>query len=77
MTKEKSNDTDELFHCPCGKIPSKLHIEQGVSSKYSFASGDCCGDWMVEFRTGYHNKDSRLMERAAKAWNEAQRKGEK
>mgnify|MGYP000282822972 CR=1 FL=1 len=66
---------DELKPCPCGKTPTKLHIETGATCKYSYASGDCCGEWLIEFRTHYllAGTDG-AMELAVEAWNEADRK---
>ena len=60
----------ELKPCPCGKTPTRLCIEEGYSCKYAWASGDCCGEWSVEFRTGYHNADSdECYALAVEAWN--------
>jgi hypothetical protein len=63
-----------LQPCFCGRIPKRLCISEGHSCKYSFASGDCCGEWMIEFRTEYRRDDDpKLLELAAKAWNAAPR----
>lgn len=44
--------TDDLAPCPCGEIPEKLCIEgAGLGRKHAMASGYCCGDWSIEFRT--------------------------
>ena len=83
-TKEKKdNDGNEtrlnshlmpLLGCPCGKIPKKLHIVEGSSCKWAWVSGDCCGDWNVEFRTHYHKIDTpECMEQAIIYWNAANR----
>lgn len=63
-----------LNPCPCGKTPTALHIEPGQSCKYSWVCGDCCGEWNVEFRTGYlAEEDPALMEIAIEVWNRATR----
>ncbi len=63
----------QLKKCPCGQIPKDLLIETGSSCKYSFACGDCCNEWSVEFRTTYTNDDSELEKLASIAWNSAAR----
>ena len=67
--------TDELAPCPCGEIPEKLCIEgAGLGRKHAMASGYCCGDWSIEFRTNYEPHDSEeIMRRAREAWNAAPR----
>ena len=60
-----------LKPCPCGKTPESLSIEAGASCKWSYASGNCCGDWNIEFRTTYTNDDDELMRLAVDAWNNA------
>ena len=64
-----------LRPCGCGKTPEKLCIYESSSTcKYFWVSGDCCGDWHIEFRTDYHNADSpECMELATKAWNSVSR----
>ncbi len=68
--------TDEqLARCPCGEIPEKLCIEgAGLGRKHAMASGYCCGDWSIEFRTSAQlhvsGEDMRL---AREAWNAAPR----
>ena len=65
----------KLAICPCGKTPKKLFItDNGQGMKWASASGDCCGEWSVEFRTGYRQHDSNeCMELAIDAWNDAPR----
>lgn len=67
--------SDELAPCPCGEIPEKLCIEgAGLGRKHAMASGYCCGDWHIEFRTNYEPHDSEeIMRRAREAWNAAPR----
>lgn len=70
MTPPKTRN-DELRECPCGKVPTKLHI-YGEDAKWKWVSGDCCNEWNIEFRTGYHKVGSKeIMERAIYAWNYA------
>jgi len=64
----------KLNRCPCGEIPTELCID-GDRRKWSYVSGNCCGEWSVEFRSQYYqNNDPELMEYATKAWNSAKRK---
>lgn len=64
-----------LSKCPCGTTPKELWIcENGQGSKYASASGDCCGEWNIEFKTQYHGLDTQeCMALAVSAWNEAGR----
>lgn len=66
----------ELKPCPCGEIPTRLEITgQGGKSKWANVSGNCCGEWMIEFRTHYTEPDSdKCAELAREAWNSAKRK---
>lgn len=60
-----------LKPCPCGKTPEKLVI-QSPGGKWSNVSGDCCGEWFIEAKLWYHEKDE--AERIAeKFWNESPR----
>lgn len=60
-----------LKPCDCGKTPDKLHIARN-GAKYAFVSGDCCGDWTLEFETDYYSVgSSKCMELAIQCWNEA------
>jgi len=86
MTKHEDTATlsgvgssDELAACPCGKIPPSLCItDAGQGSKWANASGNCCNDWYVEFRTQYYALDSaECMALAIEAWNEAPRAADK
>ena len=65
----------KLKSCPCGKIPKTLDtMDTGEGGKWAIASGDCCGEWNVYFRTSYHPQGSdELMEYAVEAWNDAPR----
>lgn len=74
---EESSCKNELVikPCPCGKTPKKLYIhDTGQGGKWANVNGDCCGEWEIEFRTGYHSYDSdECMALAIAAWNEAPR----
>lgn len=67
--------TDEIKPCPCGETPKELGLNyNGQGSKWATAVGTCCGEWEVEFRTGYEALDSeKCMEYALEAWNRAPR----
>lgn len=64
----------ELKICPCGKIPTALLIEEGSTTRWGYAYGDCCSDWMIEFRSVNNNpisKDS--YDQAVEYWNDMPR----
>lgn len=67
--------TTKLKPCPCGQVPEKLAIgEAGQGSKWALAYGDCCNEWMIEFRTRYEPLDSEAcMQFAIEAWNNSPR----
>lgn len=71
----QSVSTGGLARCPCGAIPDALGImDTGQGRKYMACMGTCCGEWMIEFRSDYHQQDSaECMERAIEAWNRAPR----
>lgn len=64
-----------LAVCPCGKIPTTLQIyDAGQGGKWANVAGDCCGEWLIEFRTNYTAQDSdECKALAALAWNSAPR----
>lgn len=64
-----------LNKCPCGEVPTGLHItDNGQGGKWATVSGNCCDNWMVEFRTEYRSLDSDgCMVLAAIAWNNSPR----
>ncbi len=66
---------DKLKPCPCGKIPTNLLLcDNGQGNKWGDASGDCCGEWRIEFRSDYNSFDSKeAMDIAVRYWNEAPR----
>lgn len=65
----------QLAVCPCGRVPTALGIyDNNQGGKWASVSGNCCGDWSVEFRTNYFALDSeKCMALAVEAWNEAPR----
>ena len=64
-----------LNPCPCGETPTALIVECEDRAKWGRVAGNCCNDWIVEFRNGYAAEGSaESMERAAEAWNSAPRK---
>jgi len=63
-----------LKPCPCGKTPTKLLISQSETTKYAYIYGNCCTEWIIEFRTKYYKLDSpECMELAIAEWNNAPR----
>ena len=67
--------SDVLAACPCGKIPTELDIyDANQGGKWANVVPNCCGEWMIEFRTNYAALDSEECKRLAReAWNEAPR----
>ena len=64
---------NKLKECPCGKTPTELGITDW-NSQWAYCSGDCCGEWIVEFRTQNERANSaKCMEYAIKEWNKAPR----
>jgi hypothetical protein len=63
-----------LKKCGCGKTPKNLSITQENSYKWAWVSGDCCGEWSIEFRTNYLDLESEECKALAnEAWNSAPR----
>jgi hypothetical protein len=64
-----------LKRCPCGKVPNSLFVtDANQGGKYANVNGDCCGEWTIEFRTGYSKVGSDdCMSVAVAAWNDAPR----
>jgi len=67
--------SEELKPCHCGRPLDNLTIiDSGQGGKYANVCGDCCGEWMIEFRTQYNGLTTpECMSLAIKAWNEAPR----
>lgn len=64
----------ELLPCPCGEIPANVRpIGDAVRAKYAEASGDCCGEWIIEFRNSYETDMAAICANAVRAWNDAPR----
>ena len=64
----------ELKKCPCGKTPNGLLIEEGSTSRWGYAYGDCCSEWMIEFRSVNNNPMSpESYDMAVKYWNDSPR----
>ena len=65
----------KLKRCPCGEIPTTLILaDNGQGGKWATASGDCCNEWSIEFRTYYAELDSDdCMDTAIEAWNNTPR----
>ena len=63
-----------LKPCPCGKVPTGLHVTCDKNSKWGHVAGECCGEWMIEFRNGYDDPPDK--EEARLAWNDAPRSSE-
>ena len=65
---------DKLKPCPCGRTPDNLYITDGDTCKWAWVSGDCCGEWSIEFRTKYHQLHTKeCIELSIKGWNTAGR----
>lgn len=82
MTEQKNDDARGASHsdavlaaCPCGKTPTDVDIYDACQGgKWANVVPNCCGDWMIEFRTSYHALDSAECKRLAiLAWNHAPR----
>ena len=67
--------SEPLAPCPCGKAVESLSIMEGEpSGKWAWVSGNCCGEWSIEFRAEYNALDSDDCKRLAReAWNRAPR----
>ncbi len=61
--------------CPCGRPIDELCIsDAGQGGKWAYVTGNCCGEWAIEFRTSYTKWNStECMELAITAWNNAPR----
>jgi hypothetical protein len=65
----------DLLPCPCGKTPQRLIVEaEGDRPKWARVSGNCCGEWMIEYRNAYTTLNTAEADRIAMlAWNRAPR----
>ncbi len=61
--------------CPCGKVPEYLLIDHnGKGPLWAVVSGDCCGEWAIEFNTKrYHRTSVECGKLSIQAWNDAPR----
>jgi len=68
-------NTAALLACPCGAVPKNLSVQgDGMADKWGTVSGDCCGEWSIEFRNQYAgipSEESTAL--ATVAWNAAPR----
>ncbi len=66
---------DKLKPCPCGRHVSDVDItDAGQGGKWANVSGNCCGEWTIEFRTQYLDLASpECKALGVEAWNEATR----
>ena len=68
---------EELKPCPCGETPDHLCVCEGSTLSYAYASGSCCNEWIIEFRTDkYSPYSEESMGNAVKIWNSTKRGGD-
>lgn len=68
--------SDALLACPCGKIPETLMYSEGETCKFAWVAGSCCGEWWIEFRTGYEQHGTlKFRDLGKDEWNKAPRAG--
>lgn len=63
----------QLKPCPCGVVPRMLMINCADRAKYGQMTGDCCGEWTVDFKNGYASDKQVTQLKAVTAWNDAPR----
>ncbi len=63
----------ELKHCPCGATPTALNLSEGSTYRWGYASGNCCSQWEIEFRTKGRPNEPEYMQAAIDEWNLAPR----
>jgi hypothetical protein len=70
-----ASELSGLLSCPCGRPIDDIFIaDAGQGGKWAWVSGNCCGEWSIEFRTQYNALDSEECKKLAiAAWNEAPR----
>jgi hypothetical protein len=75
LAGSEGTNMSDIKPCPCGATPTKLYISGNYDGdKYAVVNGGCCGDWEIEFRTGYYPWHSdECQEYALQAWNAAKR----
>lgn len=68
-----SHSDTGLAACPCGNTPTDIDIYDACQGgKWANVVPNCCGEWMIEFRTTYAVGDE-LKKLAIEAWNTAPR----
>jgi hypothetical protein len=73
MGNKKPPEKPAYARCACGEVPAELAINLPPGSKYGHVAGNCCGDWMLEFKAGYPKDNEALLAKAVAAWNAAPR----
>lgn len=74
MNTPKGQVPEALQPCPCGATPTALQFTGDEQAKWAHVSGDCCGEWEIEYRNNYAKiASAEAMALATKAWNEAVR----
>lgn len=60
--------------CPCGLTPDVIALyDWQPQQKWVMATGNCCGEWMFEFRASYSKDQDEVERMAVKAWNDMPR----
>lgn len=63
-----------LLPCPCGKVPTKLNIQDGNTYRWRIISGDCCGEWAIESsRIEINSTPEQIEKQCATDWNNSSR----
>ena len=57
----------QLAPCPCGRVPTSLHIDHVHAWDVDNVYGDCCGLWFVQAESFCSENEAR------EAWNAAPR----
>lgn len=67
--------TVNLQPCPCGRTPTRLSVEADHDRpKWAYVSGNCCGEWSIEYRNAYTMLNTPEADKIAmQAWNRAPR----
>ena len=56
--------------CPCGKTPTAILLYAWKpQQKWVFATPECCGEWMFEFRANYSKDEEAVTAMAVEAWD--------
>lgn len=77
MASKNAKKLETYARCPCGQVPTDIMINMPQGSKYGTVAGNCCGDWMLEFKAGYPKDNNHLIVLATNAWNSLSREGVK